>query len=762
MVSLSRLYTAAWRVALAGGLTLFIGGCRHDPVAAKRRFVASGDQYVAAGKFGEAVIQYRSAVQQDPSAGDARAKLADAFLGAGDAANALHEYVRAADLLPDDVVLQVKAGNLLLLAARYDDAKGRAEKALAKAPTAVDAQLLMANALAGLKDLDGAVAQIEDALRIAPDRSGTYSNLGALELGLGKRDAAERAFRKAVELQPMSVPAHVALGNFFWLTNRLEAAEDSLKQALSLDPRHPLTNRALASFYIATNRRAAAEQPLKTVFEVTKSAASAVALEEYYVATGKDALARTILEPMLNDPKTATAASVRLAALDYQTGHHPLAYERLAGVLEKDRGNLQALLLKSSFLLADGKANEALASANVAIERHPDSASAFFTLGRVQAVRRQPDAAIAAFQEVLRINPRTTEAKIALGQLQLGQGRADASIGLATEALANEPDNGNAQLLYVRGLLAQSAFDRAGTELTKLVARFPNSASVHTQQGMLLARQNKSAAAKAEFDRALELNPDEVEALGGLVALDVVARNFSAARARIDARLASAPTAPLLTLAARVYAAGNDLAGAERLLKQAIVRDSSYVSAYASLAQLYVFERKIDEAKAEFEALAERSPKSIAAHTMIGVLLEAKGDTAGARDRFERALQIDPEAAVAANNLAWIYAQHGGNLDVAMHLAQTAQKRMPEVPEVGDTLGFIYYKKNLASLAISTLKVSAAKDPNNAIYHYHLGLAYASSGDAVKARSSLTRALALKSDFDGADQARRLLSSELR
>jgi tetratricopeptide (TPR) repeat protein len=145
---------------------------------------------------------------------------------------------------------------------------------------------------------------------------------------------------------------------------------------------------------------------------------------------------------------------------------------------------------------------------------------------------------------------------------------------------------------------------------------------------------------------------------------------------------------------------------------------------------------------------------------MIGVLLEAKGDIEGARDRFERVLQIDPEAPVAANNLAWIYAQHGGNLDVALHLAQTAQKHMPDVAEVGDTLGFIYYKKNLASLAIATLKVSSAKDPGNALYHYHLGLAYADSGDSERARASLTRALALKSDFDGADQARSLLSSQ--
>jgi tetratricopeptide (TPR) repeat protein len=756
-----RLCSSVRLTLVVAGFGLF-AACRHDPIAAKRRFLASGDQYFTASKFGEAVIQYRSAVQQDPGAGDARVKLADAYLGAGDGANALREYARAADLLPDDLGLQVKAGNLLLFAGRFDDAKARAEKVLAKAPTDVGAQLVKANALAGLQDLDAAVAQIEDALRVAPDRSGTYANLGALELGRGKRDAAEVAFKKAVELQPESVAAHLALGNFYWLTERRAEAEQSLKQALSLDPRHPLTNRALASFYLATDRLPAAEQPLKTVFEVTKTPASAVALEEYYAATGQDAAARAILEAMTSDPKTSATANVRLAALDYKNGGHERAYQRLARVLEKDQANLQALLMKASFLLADGKSDEALASATVATERYPESAAAFFALGRIQALRRQPDAAIAAYEEVLRLNPRTTDAKIALGQLRLGQGRTDTSIGLAAEALANEPGNGNALLLYVRGLLAQGALERAEFELKQLMARFPDSSAVHTQQGMLLARRGRNAAARAEFDRALELRSDDIEALGGLAALDIAERNFAAARVRVDARIATSPSPALFTLAARVYAASNDLASAERFLRQAISLDSGYVAAYGALAQLYVFQHRLDEARAEFDALAKRSPKSVAAHTMVGVLLESKGDIDGARERFERVLQIDPEAAVAANNLAWIYTQRGGNLDVAMHLAQTAQKRMPEVPEVGDTLGFIYYKKNLVSLAISTLKVSAAKDPTNALYQYHLGLAYASSGDAVQARGSLTRALALKSDFDGADQARSLLSSELR
>jgi tetratricopeptide (TPR) repeat protein len=184
-----------------------------------------------------------------------------------------------------------------------------------------------------------------------------------------------------------------------------------------------------------------------------------------------------------------------------------------------------------------------------------------------------------------------------------------------------------------------------------------------------------------------------------------------------------------------------------------------YFAAYEALGQLYIAQGKLDAALTEFDAVAQRSPKSIAALTMAGIIVQTKGDIAGARSRFERVLQIDPEAAVAANNLAWIYAENEGNLDVALNLAQTAQRRLPEVAAVNDTLGFIYYKKNLASLAIAALKVAAEKDPNSAQVQYHLGLTYAGAGDAPQARHSLTRALTLKLDADEAQRAGELLKS---
>ena len=55
------------------------------------------------------------------------------------------------------------AGNLLLLAGRFSDAKTLAEKALSKNPQDVTARILLANATAGLKDIDTAIKEFEEA-----------------------------------------------------------------------------------------------------------------------------------------------------------------------------------------------------------------------------------------------------------------------------------------------------------------------------------------------------------------------------------------------------------------------------------------------------------------------------------------------------------------------------------------------------------------------------------------------------------------------
>jgi predicted Zn-dependent protease len=103
--------------------------------------------------------------------------------------------------------------------------------------------------------------------------------------------------------------------------------------------------------------------------------------------------------------------------------------------------------------------------------------------------------------------------------------------------------------------------------------------------------------------------------------------------------------------------------------------------------------------------------------------------------------------------------EDGDNLDIALQHAQTAKAAMPNRPEVNDTLGWIYYKKNMTPQAIAALRDSVGRDSRNPVFYYHLGMAYAQSGDAVKARTALQQALSLRPDFPGADEARAALES---
>ncbi len=452
-----------------------------------------------------------------------------------------------------------------------------------------------------------------------------------------------------------------------------------------------------------------------------------------------------------------------MAIADYQAGRHDEAYGRIGDVLNKDRDQLQALIAKTFFLMADRHLETALETISLAVEKHKDSAAALYWLGRVQAARHQTDAAIAAYDSVLQLNPRATDARVALAQLHLSAGRAETSVGLAKEVVASEPQNLSARLAVVRGLLAQKQLTPAQAELQALVAKQPDSAPVHAQMGVLQTMKQDPVGARRSFERALQLDPASRESLNGLVSLDLQAKRTADARARVDQAVAANADDPtILMIAARTYVTTGDAKRGEELLRQVIEIDSSYFDAYSALGQIYVRQGRLDAALAEFEQLAQRDSKPVVALTFAGMILQARGRMPDARAKFERALQLDPSAAVAANNLAWLYAESGQNLDLALELAQRAAARMPDVAEVNDTIGWVHMKNNLPRAALPYFEKSVKKDGGNALYQYHLGLALAGVGNTTSARLALERAIKLKPDFDGAADAKRILSRRSR
>lgn len=751
-------------VRLVGGLAslcLLLASCSQNPEVSKELYLQRGDEYLARKEYRGAILEYRKALRIDPRFGMARYKLAEAYAANDELRRALGEYVRAADILPENLDVQIKAGNLLLLARRFEDAKARARTVLKKDPQSIPGLILLGNALAGLRNLDDAVLVTEKAIQLQPTRSGSYSNLGVLELSRGNRADAEAAFKKAIAVDGRSVPARLALATFYRTVGRPADAETTLLAAFSLDNRDLRTIRDLASFYVASDRSPEAERYFKAAVDITGDSISRAALAEFYLGTGRAEEAARILQQLAGEEKNYAAATMRLALVDYVAGRFDQAHRALNEVLSRDPKNTVALTLKARVLLATNQLDEAKAQAQAALALNPRLAQAHVVLGKAHLAQHQLKEARGAFTEALSFNPHFVEAHLELSRLHLAADEIDSSIRSAEQAVKSAPGNVSVRLALVRSLMSRAEdLPRAEAEMRTLLAKSPFAPEVHRVMGALYLEKNDRPSARRAFERALELDPKYLTATTELIAMDLAAGRSGDALKRVEAKLSGAPDDPsILLVAAKTHAALGDAEKTERTLRKVIQVSPSTLEGYMLLGQLFVAVGRLDEAQREFAELARRQPDSVAAHTMVGLLLHTKRDLAGARTAYERAVALDRRAAAAANNLAWIHAEHGENLDIALDLARAARAQLPREPKIADTLAWIYFKKNMAEMALPLLADCIKTDPNNPVYHYHLGMAHARMGEDAKARRSLELALRLQANFDGAAEARKTLAS---
>jgi tetratricopeptide (TPR) repeat protein len=708
---------------------------------------------MAAGKVQEAIVEYRNAIRDDPRFGEARFKLAEAYQSAGNANQAFREFVRAADLMPQNNEAQIRAANYLIAAGSFEDAKTRIQPVLDRDPTNAQAQLVMGNALMGLKDLDGAVREIEEAIRLDPDRAYAYSSLAAARLAQGDRAQAKGALEKAVEVEPKSVRARLALAYYYWATGEIVPAEETYKSAVAVGPKDNLANRSIAAFYAGTKRPQMAEPYLKALAD-TGNPASVLQLADFYVSLKRTNEATALLTPLTKDPAAGSEAQVRLAAIAYRDNDKARGHSLVDAVIAKDPRHLRALLLKAEWLTLEGKPRDALERAQAAVKSDATSAEAHFAAGVLQAQLRMRKEAMAEFNEVLRLNPRATRAQVYLSRLNLMEGSAENAITFAEGALSTSPQDPEARLSLVRGLLGRRDTTRAEQELATLLKTYPRVGTLYAVEGALKVQKKDYAGARVSYARALELNPLSTEALAGLTGLDLFEKKPADARARVEKRLAENPNnVELLMLAGRVYANTRDFPRAEASLRKAIQNDSAASRAYPMLAQVLLVSGKLDQARAEFDQMVERDGgKNVAAATMAAMIVHSQGKKADAKKRYETIMSTSPKAVVAANNLAWMYQEDNEKLDDALRLAQLAAAAMPDSAEVQDTIGMIYFKKELPALAVSAFERSVEKAPDSADYHYHLAMALAKAGESKRARESAAQAIKLKPDFSDAQK----------
>ena len=151
-------------------------GCSGGPNMRKQKYFESGNQYFDRGKYSEAAIQYRNAIQIDNSFIEAHYQLAQSYLRQGIWTEAYRELIRTTDLQPDNLKARTDLGRLFQSMKRFKEAQGQAKEVLIRDSNNVEAHILLANADAGLKELEESLREMQTAIRLAPDQPRVYVN----------------------------------------------------------------------------------------------------------------------------------------------------------------------------------------------------------------------------------------------------------------------------------------------------------------------------------------------------------------------------------------------------------------------------------------------------------------------------------------------------------------------------------------------------------------------------------------------------------
>jgi tetratricopeptide (TPR) repeat protein len=247
--------------------------------------------------------------------------------------------------------------------------------------------------------------------------------------------------------------------------------------------------------------------------------------------------------------------------------------------------------------------------------------------------------ALTLAREYLAQHPADVRAHVLIARTEIRTGDFDAAFQQLRRAMRVAPRNED--VLYYMGLVSARLAEQ---ELLRLAQLAPESARVHQLQAEALEAQDRRTAAEEEYEAALKVKPDLIDALLPLAKLKRI-------------RLACEDAIPLY--------------------EKAEALRPTFDGAYG-LGVCYGYLQRDEEAVGKFEAATQRDPKAAVAWVGLGTSLAKTGRAADGVPKLQHAIALEPKMGEAYYALGMAYQ--------ASRQPELAKKAFRQAEQLGGTL----------------------------------------------------------------------------
>ena len=346
-------------------------------------------------------------------------------------------------------------------------------------------------------------------------------------------------------------------------------------------------------------------------------------------------------------PAASAAASPSPAASPTATPE-PLdqAIPRLEKALKSDPTNKQNQTELAADYIQINRPDLALPLTQKLLQGGTKTAQVYYFDGLAQNGLGHQRESLADLEQAANLEPTNAGVLGTLTRMYLQQNRPQDAERIAKRAVTFNKNDENALMAYGQVLAAEGKFDEARQQLEAATKVDPKDVRPILVEAATYEQQNAIALAAQLYDRAIGIDPTNVDALVGKARLAAAQHNVKDAIASYDAiyKLQTDPNDKVAVIdqEAVVYANEKMDSDADAAFKRAISEFPNVLSAHTSYGQYLLAKKDMAGAEREFVAGAGPNRDQVDAVARLGQLYAAQNKIPQAIDQFKRVSELAP------------------------------------------------------------------------------------------------------------------------